>query len=125
MPSKGDNRRKKGADAETIALAHLETVGYSLLCRNFRTMYGEIDLIMVEEGSGGLIFIEVKSGVKSVFPGYLEAVNEKKYRKIAQVAAEFIENQDREYPLYRVDAVFVERGLAKQVFHIKNVYYLA
>jgi len=120
-----ESTRNKGAAAENAALHFLEKQGYQLNCRNFRIKEGEIDLIMVHPEEDCLVFIEVKSGNMAFFPGYLEGINRRKCAKIAKVASVFIENLDREYAAYRIDAVFVERGTKQEFHHLKNVYCMA
>ena len=57
----GDPRRRVGALGERLAAAHLESAGYTVLERNFRTRYGELDL--VAENGHSLVFCEVKTRV--------------------------------------------------------------
>ena len=52
-------RARLGAQGESIAAAHLEASGLKIMARNFRTRYGEIDLI-AEDGDT-LVFVEVKT----------------------------------------------------------------
>lgn len=125
MPSPGDERRAKGREGEERARAYLEAQGYNLVRKNYRTRYGEIDLIMTSPEGTILVFVEVRSGQKGRFSGYLESITEKKCEKIAKVALAFIEILDRGFNEYRIDAVFVERGPENQVVHLKNIYCMA
>jgi putative endonuclease len=54
-----DGRRRLGALGEQLAAAHLERLGFTILARNVRTRYGEIDLIVFDGCT--LIFAEVKT----------------------------------------------------------------
>jgi putative endonuclease len=54
-----DPRRTLGRLGEELAAAHLERLGFSLLGRNERTRYGEIDLIAFDTRT--LVFAEVKT----------------------------------------------------------------
>jgi putative endonuclease len=49
-----------GADGERIAAEFLESKGLSILAKNYRKPYGEIDLV-ARETSGIVHFVEVKS----------------------------------------------------------------
>lgn len=118
------NTRVKGREAEEAALAYFLERGYALVERNHTRRYGEIDLILEEMGLQILVFVEVKSGYSGSFPDYQHAITPSKCKKIAKVAAVFIENCNREYRGYRIDAVFVERGGSKQIQHLKNIYIL-
>ena len=46
---------------ERIAAAHLAERGFQVLERNFRTRYGELDLVLA--GEGCIVFCEVKTRV--------------------------------------------------------------
>jgi putative endonuclease len=54
-----DARRQLGAIGEQLALEHLERLGYTLVARNHRTRYGELDLVVCD--ASALIFVEVKT----------------------------------------------------------------
>ena len=95
MPDR--NRRKTGTDYETRAAAWLESRGVQILCRNYRTRYGEVDLIGLD--GPYLVFVEVKyrSSVKMGAP--LEAVDWRKRQKILQTARHYLAEHH-----YRADA---------------------
>jgi putative endonuclease len=57
----GDPRRRVGVLGERLAAAHLESAGYTVLERNFRSRYGELDL--VAENGHCLVFCEIKTRV--------------------------------------------------------------
>jgi len=54
-----DERKKIGSIGEKLAADYLERIGYSILQRNFRCRYGEIDIIACN--SEYLVFCEVKT----------------------------------------------------------------
>jgi putative endonuclease len=58
-PAEPDGRRALGRLGEQLAAAHLERLGFTVLARNVRTRYGEIDLIVFDGST--LIFAEVKT----------------------------------------------------------------
>jgi putative endonuclease len=53
-----DLNKRIGDRGEEIALRYLLRKGYSLVERNYRTRYGELDLILRHENT--LVFVEVK-----------------------------------------------------------------
>lgn len=57
--SGGDRRRSTGVVGERAAAEHLAALGFSVLERNARTRYGELDLVC--SGGGLLLFVEVKA----------------------------------------------------------------
>ena len=78
------NKRAVGTAWEKEAGAYLERLGFRIICYNFRSRYGEIDLIAME--GNVLVFVEVKyrSGDRRGYPE--EAVDSRKRRKICQTA---------------------------------------
>jgi putative endonuclease len=54
-----DRRRAVGQQGEELAAEHLERLGYEILQRNFRTRWGELDIV-ARDGST-LVFCEVKA----------------------------------------------------------------
>ena len=83
-----DNRRKVGAGYEKIASGYLVSLGYDILCMNFRSRCGEIDIIGMDKDV--LCFIEVKyrKDLSTGFPG--EAVTAAKQRKIIRTSEYFM-----------------------------------
>jgi len=109
-----------GAQGENIAKKFLESEGYAIVSQNFRTKFGEIDLIALK--GGYLIFIEVKSRSGELFGSPAEAVTKKKLDKIIKSSNVFI-SQNEELPQnIRYDAVevFYDKGEAK-INHIENI----
>ncbi len=70
----------KGAWGEDVACEYLEGQGYRIIARNFRTRFGEIDII-AEQGAY-IVFAEVKSRKNARFAEAREFVNLSKQRKI-------------------------------------------
>jgi putative endonuclease len=54
-----DRLRAIGRLGETLAASHLQTRGFALLARNYRTRRGEIDLIAFDGTT--LLFVQVKT----------------------------------------------------------------
>ena len=61
QPRHEDPRRALGRLGEDLAAAHLERLGYTIIDRNARTRYGEIDLIAFDGPTSTLTFAEVKT----------------------------------------------------------------
>ena len=78
-----DPRRRLGATGEDHAAAHLERLGHAVLDRNFRTRYGELDI--VSRAGGCLVFCEVKTRVAGGSRGpasALDAIGPAKRRRL-------------------------------------------
>ncbi|MBQ7536438.1 MAG: YraN family protein [Stomatobaculum sp.] len=98
------NRRRTGAAYEERAAAYLESRGVQIICRNYRTRYGEIDLIGLD--GPYLIFVEVKYRSSGRMGAPLEAVDSRKRQKIIQMARRYLsEHHYREDAPVRFDCV--------------------
>src|ERR1700745_971595 len=60
-PTTSDRRRALGAAGEQAAAEMLVALGYEIVERNFRTRYGELDIVASDGES--LVFCEVRSRV--------------------------------------------------------------
>jgi putative endonuclease len=56
-----DVRHTRGRRGEDLAAAHFHRLGYSVLARNHRTRFGELDLVLHDERSRTIVFCEVKT----------------------------------------------------------------
>jgi putative endonuclease len=54
-----DPRHTLGRRGEELAAEHLERLGYRIVARNYRTRFGELDLVATDEDV--LVFCEVKT----------------------------------------------------------------
>lgn len=82
--SKDLSKKILGQHGEKLALDHLKKQGYKLVEKNYRTPYGEADLIVRRDE---LVFVEVKTRSSDLFGTPAESVDhrkQEKYRRIAQ-----------------------------------------
>lgn len=82
-------RQAFGAWGEQRAAEYLCQRGYRVLCRNFRTPYGEIDLIVQKQQV--LAFVEVKTRAGQTFGAPRLAVDARKQRKLAAAALLYLQ----------------------------------
>ena len=86
-----DPRRRLGALGETVAARHLEARGFALIERNFRTRFGELDVVAADERF--LVFCEVKTRIARGPPGPLgpfAAIGARKRRQLRLMAREWL-----------------------------------
>jgi putative endonuclease len=83
--------KRKGDLAEAQAAAFLSTLGYRIQTKNYRSRFGEIDIIAWEGKT--LCFVEVKSRASLDFGSPAEAVNHTKQQKIIKSAAHYLSTQ--------------------------------
>ena len=84
-----DPRRALGAAGEELAAQHLSRLGYTLVDRNHRTRWGEIDIIAHVPGT--LVFVEVKTRRASGRAGSpFDAVDPRKRAQVRRMAAAWL-----------------------------------
>lgn len=113
-------RQKVGNLGESIVAKYLENKGFSVVDRNFRKSYGEIDVIV--ERKGKLHFVEVKSvsretsdwGAKGYRPE--ENVHPQKMRRLANTIQAYLSTRGGEVE-WQFDVVTVEIDHTRKVAH--------
>jgi len=101
-----------GKEGEDKAVEFLKAQGLEILKRNFRTPYGEIDII-AQDGER-LHFVEVKT---SLFSDPLERIDSTKMRRILKSIDFYLYNHPFEGEI-SVDAIVVKKG---GIEWIKNI----
>jgi putative endonuclease len=91
-----------GRRGEQIAKEYLEKKGYKIVEQNYRTRYGEIDL--VAEKKNELVLVEVRTKIGDSFGAPEETINLKKLRKLRSNALAYARNRQWSGRI-RVDAV--------------------
>lgn len=79
-----------GNAAEDFACQYLQQTGLQLVSRNFKTRYGEIDIIMRDLILPQLIFVEVRYRRNSTFGMPAETITVRKKQKLIQVARYYL-----------------------------------
>lgn len=94
-----------GLSGELLAARHLERAGLAIVERNFRTRFGEIDL--VARDGDCLVFVEVRVRRTPGFGGAAESITAAKQDKLRRAAAIYLAGLLEE-PACRFDAVLIE-----------------
>jgi len=81
-------RQARGQRAEDAVARHLARRGHRVLARNYRTRFGEIDL--VTRDGPALVFVEVRMRGKGARVSGTESVDAKKKARIARAAAHYL-----------------------------------
>ncbi len=107
-----------GQEAEIRAKKHLQDQGLKCLTQNYRSRYGEIDLVMQDKDN--IVFVEVRLRNNNQFGSALETVDRKKQEKIQITAQAYMS----EHTLYQTHAMrFDVVGFDKhQVQWIKGAF---
>ena len=111
MPTK----KEEGKEGEDKAVQTLKHEGYKILERNYRNLFGEIDIIAEE--SGYLVFVEVKKRNSSTFGDSLLAIDKKKKQHIIRSAMFYLKDHKWFDRKVRFDVVGIDREQVKVVKH--------
>ena len=117
---KYENRMKnkvEGNIGEVLSVNFLKKQGYKILSINFKTKFGEIDIIAQDKDT--IVFVEVKRRETLKFGRPIEAIDYRKELKIKRVA-EYYLNKTKNYEVnVRFDVIEI---LGKEISHIKNAF---
>lgn len=118
------NTRQTGKRGEDCAVRFLKKEGYRIIERNYRCVFGEIDIIAFDGET--ISFVEVKSRTSNRFGNPEEAVVTRKQEKISRIALHYLEKKNFDEKTARFDVVainFSSKGesvkLIKDAFDLK------
>jgi len=111
------NSSEIGKTGEDKAEEFLKKIGYKILERNFRTRFGEIDIVAKEKNT--YIFVEVKTRKdKDGFGVPQLAVNKYKQQHLTLAALTYIKKESLRSD-YRFDIIAICKD---RIEHIKNAF---
>ena len=113
-----------GQKGEKMVAEYLKSQGYTVIKRNYKDRYGEVDIIA--EDCENLVFIEVKTRSENAIVSGLDAVDEKKKRLIKNEAVMFTKRLKTDLEP-RVDVAEVTLSVVdgkevRKLKYIKNAY---
>jgi putative endonuclease len=108
---------KPGAQAEQIAAQYLQKRGLKLVQTNFRSRFGEIDLILRDGET--LIFAEVRQRSRGDFGGAAASIDAHKQKRLILTAQQYLASLLHTPPC-RFDAVLLDA--ADNVEWVKNAF---
>lgn len=116
------SKKEIGDIGEKAARSYIEGIGYNIINANYRSKYGEIDIIAYDGTT--LAFIEVKSrrGTRYGTPG--EAVDWNKQKRMIKTAMSYLSQNKTFYGQLRFDVVevIIKDKEIKQVRLIKDAF---
>jgi putative endonuclease len=101
-----DRNGAAGPRAEALAADYLVRQGLTIVARNFRTRFGEIDLIATDAGT--LVFVEVRMRRSLRFGGALGSITAAKRARMIAAARGYLAMIGGE-PACRFDAILMQR----------------
>lgn len=112
--------KKIGTGGEERAAKFLSRQGYRILERNYRTPFGEIDLIALDRDE--LVFVEVKTRTNDVFGSPELAVNPRKQGRMIRAALGYIKSKKLHQVPCRFDVIAISQTTEKEMEHIKDAF---
>lgn len=116
--------KELGTWGEALAATYLRDKGYKIVSRNYRSRYGEIDLIAQNEEY--LVFVEVKLRKSADFAAAAEYVDDRKQHRI-RTTAEFwlMDNPTELQPRFDVIEIYAPYGVNTrfpQFYHWEDAF---
>lgn len=113
-------KSETGKAGEDFAEKYFSKLGYKVL-RNFRSRFGEIDLIA--ENEEYILFVEVKTRKSDSMTMPKEAVNFTKQKKIIATAKYYLlRHKSEKQPRFDVFEVFQIKGRIYKFNHIESAF---
>lgn len=115
------SRQAVGRWGEERAARYLSEQGYTLLARNLRTPYGEIDLIACRDGV--TVFVEVKTRTSTTFGMPEDAVTPRKQAHLRAAVAFYLQDHPDFEGDWRIDVIAIQRlrrGQPESILHFEN-----
>lgn len=100
-----NTRQRVGRRGEDAAAAFLELAGWTVLGRNLRTPYGEIDLLARQGAT--LVFVEVKARRSGAFGLPESGVTRRKQAHLAAAAQAYLMEHPEEQGDWRIDVIAI------------------
>ena len=115
------NTKVIGNEGENKAVEFLLHNGYELLHKNWRTRFGEIDIIVKKDNL--IVFVEVKSLPKGNLDYLSKVLNKDKQERIIKTSKRFLLN-NRQYSnsYIRYDVIVIDMLGMSEVYHIENAF---
>ena len=101
-----NDKKSKGDFGEETACKYIKKNGYKILGKNFRTKFGEIDLIGIDNDT--ICFIEVKARSSSDYGSPEQFVTKRKQERLWKTASIYINKNTLEFGNYRFDVISVD-----------------
>lgn len=124
------SRQALGRWGEALAASFLSDLGYSILERNARTPYGEIDLVVRQESaksslssSAAVVFVEVKTRTSFAYGHPEESITPRKRAHILAAAQAYLLDHPDLDGDWRVDVIAIQRthpGQPPTITHFEN-----
>lgn len=113
----GNKHLQLGKAGEEIAVKYLRKQGYKIICENYRSGLGEIDIIAQDRDT--VVFVEVKSRTSDKFGFPYESIDRKKQNQIMKSALIYVKKEKIAHTNLRFDVISI---FGDSVNLIKNAF---
>ena len=110
---------ERGRRAEQWAAQYLQRQGLRLVEQNYRSRYGEIDLIMKDGET--LVFVEVRLRSHGGFGGAAASIDAHKRQRIVRTAQQYLAGLGRTPPC-RFDALLLDDDAGSDAQWLRNAF---
>ncbi|BBY21587.1 UPF0102 protein [Mycobacterium stomatepiae] len=116
-------RIELGALGEAHAVAYLARMGLRIVDRNWRSRYGELDVIAADDVTRTVVFVEVKTRTGDGYGGLAQAVTPRKVRRLRRLAGLWLAAQDGRWAAVRIDVIGVRIGRRRmpEISHLQGI----
>jgi len=111
-------RRQIGEWGEAVALRHLESKGYCIRARNWRTPEGEVDI--VAQDGDTIVFVEVKARTTRDFGWPEESITVAKRRRLQRAAWAYLQAHEILDAMWRIDVIAIDRSSSGAVERLEH-----
>ena len=119
-----NKNQQLGIESEAFALKYLKKRRYKILQKNFRTKFGEIDIIAKDKDT--IAFIEVKARSSDRFGPPKGAITPWKQKKISMAALSYLKATNQPGAKARFDVVSIRfKNKKPEIEIIKNAFEVA
>lgn len=114
-----------GRLGEIKACEYLQRKNYQIIATNFKTKFGEIDIICKKDNQ--LIFVEVKSRISDLKGKPYESITSKKLKHFQKAVYYFLSQNDLFDQKLRIDVISIEfnhDNSVKRFQHFENLEFI-
>jgi putative endonuclease len=114
-------RQRLGTEGEDLACVAIENAGYRIVERNYRSRFGEIDIVAIDGDT--VVFVEVKTKTSGDFGDPVEEVTPQKQRQIISMGQEYHSFRCQPDTPCRFDVVSVDLSyMPAKITHYKDAF---
>lgn len=112
--------KAKGKVGEKYVCEYLKNKGYDIICTNYSSRFGEIDVIA--ENEKYIAFVEVKTRKQDSYVSGLESITGAKLKKFIRTAAAYLEKHttDKQPRIDCVQLTADNSGVISEIKYIEN-----